>query len=93
MNCFSNVHLKMRNQAYNLPLHVEKVLATEHGPLGKDALPQFKSWRNTGTAIERAVRITSDTFGPAEDYLGLRDRWEAYCADKGDYFNLNGLLI
>ena len=31
----------------------------------------------------RVVRTTSDTVGPAADHLGVRDRWDAYCREKG----------
>ena len=34
-------------------------------------------------AVSRVVRTTSDTVGPAGDHLGVRDRWDAYCREKG----------
>lgn len=43
----------------------------------------FKNWFKKQTFIERVIKTTSDTFGPAGDYLGLREKWEAHCAAKG----------
>ncbi|KAH3884182.1 hypothetical protein DPMN_008155 [Dreissena polymorpha] len=60
--------------------HVEKEIVSESGPIGRDNLPVFKFWKKTGTVVERVVRTTSDTFGPAGDHTGVRDRWEAFCA-------------
>ena len=34
-------------------------------------------------AVSRVVRTTSDTVGPAGDHLGVRNRWDAYCREKG----------
>ena len=56
---------------------LELKIVEEKGPLGRDTLPVFKNWSQKGTVLERAVRTTSDTFGPAGDHLGLRDRWKA----------------
>ena len=36
-----------------------------------------------GTVLERAIQTTSEIFGPAGDHHGLRDRWEAYCVNRG----------
>ncbi|XP_052282199.1 uncharacterized protein LOC127879423 [Dreissena polymorpha] len=62
---------------------LEKELSEVGGPLGRDSLPAFKFWSKGGTVIERVVRTTADTFGPAGEHYGLRDRWEAYCRDNG----------
>ena len=50
--------------------------------LGRDKLAQFQQWRPDQVA-QRVVRTTSDTFGPAGDYLGLRDLWQAHCSHIG----------
>ena len=40
-------------------------------------------WSKKQSAVERAVRTTSDTFGPAGDHHSVRDRSEAYCIANG----------
>jgi hypothetical protein len=42
----------------------------------------FKRWSDKSTALERVVRTTSEVFGPAGDH-GVRDLWEARCAENG----------
>ncbi|KAH3839779.1 hypothetical protein DPMN_113216 [Dreissena polymorpha] len=68
---------------------LEKELSEVGGPLGRDSLPAFKFWSKAGKVIERVVGNTADTFGPAGEHYGLRDRWEAYCRDNGKYVNPN----
>lgn len=82
-HCMAHVLLGFHKYACDNLKVYEKILTAEKGPLGRDCLPQFKTWRKTGTVVERTTRTTSETFGPAGDHLGVRDRWEAYCAQKG----------
>ncbi|KAH3826899.1 uncharacterized protein LOC127832644 [Dreissena polymorpha] len=82
-HCMAHVLLAFHKYACDEIKLFEKGLIEEVGPIGRDSLPRFKSWRKTGTVVERVVRTTSDSFGPGGSYLGLRDKWEAYCATKG----------
>ena len=61
----------------------ESVMVEEHGPLGRDALQSFKYWSKKGTVLERALRTTSEVFGPSGNHHGVRDSWEAHCAENG----------
>ncbi|KAL3871322.1 hypothetical protein ACJMK2_039329 [Sinanodonta woodiana] len=85
-HCMAYVLLGFHRYICNDIKVLEKSLVDQYGPLGRDSLPIFKFWSKAGTIIERVVRTTSDTFGPAGDHLGLRDRWEAYCTEKGILF-------
>ena len=82
-HCMAHVLLGFHN--YLVPDIKEKELTIVEtdGPLGRDKMPVFKTWSKKQSAVERAVRTTSDTFGPAGDHHGVRDRWEAYCSANG----------
>ena len=71
-----HTHSRKELQAQQSELEVD-------GKLGRDAKGQFFRFSKT-LAAERAVRMTAETFGPAGDYLGLRDLWMAeWCKRKG----------
>ena len=78
--CMAHVLLGFHN--YIVPDMKEKEIeiVAKDGPLGRDPMPIFKAWSKKQSATERAVRTTSDIFGPAGDHNGLRDRWEAHCS-------------
>lgn len=80
-HCMAHMLLGFHKYACDDLKILESNIVQEHGPLGRDTLSIFKFWGNKGTVLERVVRTTSDTFGPAGDHLGLRDRWEAYCSN------------
>ncbi|XP_045173195.2 uncharacterized protein LOC123534827 [Mercenaria mercenaria] len=61
----------------------EQTLQEESGPIGRDSLSYFNSWSKKESVVNRVVRTTSDTFGPAGDHLGVRDRWDAFCCENG----------
>ena len=82
-HCMAHVLLGFHKYVCTDLKSYEETLSKENGPLGRDALPVFKFWSKKGTVAERVVRTTADTFGPAGDHHGLRDRWEAYCSNKG----------
>ncbi|XP_053381945.1 uncharacterized protein LOC128549357 [Mercenaria mercenaria] len=82
-HCMAHVLLGFHKYACTDVKSVETSLAKESGPLGRDSLPAFKYWRSSGTVVERVVRTTAETFGPAGDHLGLKDRWDADCSQKG----------
>ena len=48
--------------------------------IGREALPEFAYWKESGTAASRTIRMSSEVFGPEGDHLGMRDKWEGYCA-------------
>lgn len=60
----------------------ESAMVEKHGPLGSDTLPSFKYWSKKGTVLERALCTTSEVFRPAGNHFGLRDSWEAHCAEN-----------
>ena len=82
-HCMAHVLLGFHKYSCDDLKIMEKSIAETDGPLGRDALPVFKMWSKKGTVLERAIRTTSDIFGPAGDHHGLRDRWEAYCVNRG----------
>lgn len=82
-HCMAHVLLGFHRYACCDLKSLENKLINQNGPLGRDALPQFKFWTKKGTSVERVTRTVSETFGPAGDHFGLRDRWEAYCSQKG----------
>ena len=61
---------------------MEEKITKDNGPIGRDALPAFKFWSKKELVIERVLRA-SDIFGPVGDHHGVRDRWEAHCANLG----------
>ena len=82
-HCMAHVLLGFHN--YLVPDLKEKEvkIVETGGPLGRDKLPVFKTWSKKQSAVERTVRTSSDTFGPAGDHHGVRDRWEAFCSTNG----------
>ncbi|KAH3737421.1 hypothetical protein DPMN_044014 [Dreissena polymorpha] len=83
-HCMAHVLLGFHKYSCEDVKNFENKMVESDGPLGRDSLSQFKSWRKTGTVVERVVRMVSETFGPAGDHLGLRDRWEAHCSKNGN---------
>ena len=81
-HCMAHVLLGFHKYICDYLKDLEKNLVEATGPLGRDALPIFKTWSKKSTALERGVRTTSDVFGPAGDHHGLHDRWEAYCLHR-----------
>jgi hypothetical protein len=82
-HCMAHVLLGLHNYIIpNLKEH-EHELERENGPIGRNSLSYFNSWSKKESVVNRVVRTTSDTFGPAGDHLGVRDRWEAYCSEHG----------
>lgn len=81
--CMAHVLLGFHKYCCDDIKKVENEVADKNGPLGRDSLPMFQSWRKTGTVTERVVRMASETSGPAGDHLELSDRWEAHCSKKG----------
>ena len=61
----------------------EQQCVESHGSLGRDSLSQFRFWSTKGTIVERAIRTTSEMFGPVGDHHGVNDLWEADCSAKG----------
>ncbi|XP_045169684.2 uncharacterized protein LOC123532337 [Mercenaria mercenaria] len=83
-HCMAHVLLGFHNYICGTDLKEhESAITKEHGPLGRDVLPFFKFWSKKGTVLERALRTTSEVFGPAGNHHGVRNSWEAHCAENG----------
>ena len=82
-HCMAHVLLGFHNYLVPDMKEMETKIAETEGPLGRDKMPVFKTWSKKQSAVERTVKTTSDTFGPAGDHYGVRDRWEAYCSANG----------
>ncbi|XP_045170683.2 uncharacterized protein LOC123533110 [Mercenaria mercenaria] len=83
LHCMAHVLLGFHNYLSPELKQMEAKLTESNGPIGRDALPVFRSWSKKETFVGRTVRTTSDVFGPAADHHGIRDRWEAYCSTNG----------
>ena len=80
--CMAHVLLGFhRYSVANLKGKQSAIIASD-GKFGRDKLERFKFWRQEFCG-ERTVRMVSEIFGPVGDYLGLRDVWEAHCAEHG----------
>ena len=82
-HCMAHVLLGFHQYASKDIKEFEKRLVEQHGSLGRDKLQMFKFWKTVKTVVERVVLMSSDTFGPVGEYLGVRDRWEAHCKAVG----------
>ncbi|XP_045198613.2 uncharacterized protein LOC123552927 [Mercenaria mercenaria] len=82
-HCMAHVLLGFHNYICADLKAQQSSLVAEHGLLGRDNLSVFKFWSKKGTVVERALRTTSDVFGPSGDHHGVRDIWEAHCAKNG----------
>ena len=74
LHCMAHVLLGFHSYINPELKEFEQIIKNERGPLGRDAVPVFHSWSKKETAVSRVVRTT---FGPADDHLGVRDRWDA----------------
>ena len=76
------VHVLLGFHSYVKPemKKMDERLTKDNGPIGRDA---FKFWSKKELVIERVLRTTADIFGPVGDHHGVRDRWEAHCANLG----------
>ena len=82
-HCMAHVLLGFHRYVIKDLRGYEKDLAENHGPLGRDSLPQFKYWKKFEAVVERVVRTTADAFGPVGEHIGVRDKWEAHCKWNG----------
>ena len=80
-HCMAHVLLGFHTNVLS-ELSPEQKHLEETMDLGRDKLEQFGSFRPDQVA-QRVIKATSDVFGPVGEFLGLRDLWEAHCAQHG----------
>jgi hypothetical protein len=82
-HCMAHVLLGFHSYVKPEMKKMDERLTKDNGPIGRDALPAFKFWSKKELVIESVLRTTADIFGPVGDHHGVRDRWEAHCANLG----------